>query len=106
MRATSPKGEVCLWRLYAARGGIKQAMRGPTAARGLAVHYYEPASGHPLRENCRVKTSVVFFPFDLFGSGGTAAGVQLLADELREMIADNRRETVATRARCYTDQLK
>jgi agmatinase len=53
-----------------------------------------------------VKTSVVFFPFDLFGSGGTAAGVQLLADELREMIADNRRETVATRARCYTDQLK
>ena len=53
-----------------------------------------------------MKTTVVFFPFDLFGSGGSAAGVDLLADELREMIADNRRETVATRARCYAEQLR
>jgi len=53
-----------------------------------------------------VKTSVVFFPFDLFGSSGTAAGVDLLADEVREIIDDNRRETVETRARCYTEQLK
>jgi agmatinase len=53
-----------------------------------------------------VKTSAIFFPFDLFGSSGTAAGVALLADELREILADNRRETVETRARCYTEQLK
>src|SRR5262249_41117506 len=55
---------------------------------------------------CHVTTNVVFFPFDLFGSPGTAAGVQLLADELREVLADNRREKVETRARCYTDQVK
>ena len=39
-----------------------------------------------------VKTAVIFFPFDLFGSSGTADGVRLLADEMREMLADNRRE--------------
>ena len=53
-----------------------------------------------------MKTSALFFPFDLFGSGGTAAGVNLLADELREVLADNRRETVATRARSYTPHLR
>jgi arginase family enzyme len=53
-----------------------------------------------------VKTSVIFFPFDLFGSSGTGAGVDLLADELREVLADNRRETVATRARAYTEHLR
>jgi arginase family enzyme len=53
-----------------------------------------------------VKTSVVFFPFDLFGSPGTGAGVQLIADELREILADNRRETVPTRARAYTRKLR
>jgi agmatinase len=53
-----------------------------------------------------MKTSAVFFPFDLFGSAGTAAGVTLIADELREILSDNRRETVPTRARCYTDQLR
>lgn len=53
-----------------------------------------------------MKSSFVFFPFDLFGSSGTAAGVALLADELREMLADNRRERVTTRAQCYSDQVR
>jgi agmatinase len=52
------------------------------------------------------KTTVVFFPFDLFGGGGTAAGVGLLADELREILDDNKRETVVTRARAYTDRVR
>src|SRR6516165_832884 len=53
-----------------------------------------------------MKTSVVIFPFDLFGSGGAGAGAELLGDELREVLADNRRETVPTRARAYTDQVR
>jgi arginase family enzyme len=53
-----------------------------------------------------VKTAAVCFPFDLFGSGGTAAGAQLLADELREILADNRRERTPTRAQAYTDQVR
>lgn len=48
----------------------------------------------------------VVFPFDLFGSAGTAAGAQLLGDALRELIADNRREKQATRARAYADQFR
>jgi arginase family enzyme len=53
-----------------------------------------------------VKTSVVCFPFDLFGSAGSAAGAELLADELREVLADNRRETVLTRAAAYTPHVR
>ncbi len=53
-----------------------------------------------------MKTTAVCFPFDLFGAGGTAAGASLLADELREVLADNRRETVATRARAYTEHVR
>jgi agmatinase len=53
-----------------------------------------------------VKTNAVFFPFDLFGSGGTAAGVALLADELREILADNKREKVPTRACAYTEHIR
>jgi len=53
-----------------------------------------------------MKTSIVCFPFDLFGSGGAGAGATLLADELREVLADNRRERVPTRARAYTDQVR
>jgi len=48
-----------------------------------------------------VRASTVIFPFDLFGSPGTAAGANLLADALREMLADNRRERVPTRAGAY-----
>jgi agmatinase len=53
-----------------------------------------------------MRTRVVFFPFDLFGSPGAAAGVALLADEVREVLADNRRETVPTRARAYAGRLR
>jgi agmatinase len=53
-----------------------------------------------------MKTTAVCFPFDLFGSPGAGAGPPLLADALREMLADNRRETIPTRARAYTDQVR
>lgn len=53
-----------------------------------------------------MRTSVVAFAFDLFGSAGTAAGARLVADELREILADNRRETAVTRARAYTDHVR
>jgi agmatinase len=53
-----------------------------------------------------VKTQVVVFPFDLFGGGGAAAGAQLLADALREMLDDNAREKQPTRARAYQNWVK
>jgi len=53
-----------------------------------------------------VRASAVIFPFDLFGSSGTADGAKLLADALREMLADNRREQVPTRARAYQRRLR
>jgi agmatinase len=54
----------------------------------------------------RVKTQVVVFPFDLFGGGGAAAGAQLLADALREMLDDNAREKQPTRSRAYQDRIQ
>jgi arginase family enzyme len=53
-----------------------------------------------------VKTSAIFFPFDLFGSAGAGAGAELLADAFREMLADNQREKVPTRARAYQKQVR
>jgi arginase family enzyme len=53
-----------------------------------------------------VKTVACFFPFDLFGSAGAGAGAQLLADAFREMLADNRRERVSTRARAYQKHVR
>jgi arginase family enzyme len=53
-----------------------------------------------------VSTTAVFFPFDLFGSRGAAAGAELLADAFRELLADNRREQVPTRARAYQGQVR
>jgi arginase family enzyme len=53
-----------------------------------------------------VQTTACFFPFDLFGSAGCRAGAELLADAFREMLADNRRERVPTRARSYTDKVR
>lgn len=50
--------------------------------------------------------TAVIFPFDLFGSAGAAAGASLIGDELREVLADNRRETVPTRADAYADRLR
>ncbi|MGF1583348.1 MAG: arginase family protein [Gemmataceae bacterium] len=46
------------------------------------------------------------FPFDLFGGGGTAVGVQLLADAVREMIEDNEEETKPTRALAYQGRVE
>src|SRR5438270_1933018 len=52
------------------------------------------------------RTTAVIFPFDLFGSAGAGAGAALLGDELREVLADNRRETVPTRAAAYAGRLR
>jgi arginase family enzyme len=53
-----------------------------------------------------VTTTAVFFPFDLFGSAGCSGGASLLADAFQEMLADNRRERTATRAKAYQDQVR
>ena len=53
-----------------------------------------------------VKTRAVFFPFDLFGSGGAAAGAELLADAFQEMLDANRRERIPTRARAYQHHVR
>jgi agmatinase len=53
-----------------------------------------------------MKTSLIVFPFDLFGSGGAGAGAALIADEFREILADNRRESSPTRAQAYTDKVR
>jgi arginase family enzyme len=53
-----------------------------------------------------VSTTAVIFPFDLFGSGGSGPGAALLGDELREVLADNKRERVPTRAHAYTGQVR
>jgi arginase family enzyme len=53
-----------------------------------------------------VKTTAVFFPFDLFGGAGTGAGVELLADAFKELLDDNKRERVPTRARAYAGKVR
>jgi agmatinase len=53
-----------------------------------------------------MKTTAVFFPFDLFGHSGTRRGAELLADAFREMLDDNKRERVPTRARAYTSKVR
>jgi agmatinase len=53
-----------------------------------------------------VTTRAVFFPFDLFGSSGTKAGAELLADAFQEILADNKRERIATRARAYANKVR
>lgn len=52
------------------------------------------------------KTAALFFPFDLFGSAGTSKGAELLADAFREMLADNQRERLATRADAYAGKVR
>lgn len=42
--------------------------------------------------------NVVVFPFDLFGSAGTAAGARLLGDVVHEILDDTERETRPCRA--------
>ncbi|GIW82080.1 MAG: hypothetical protein KatS3mg105_3887 [Gemmatales bacterium] len=53
-----------------------------------------------------MKTIIVCFPFDLFGSAGAGNGAKLLADAIREMLADNRREKVPTRALAYAGKVQ
>lgn len=52
------------------------------------------------------KTSVIVFPFDLFGNSGTGAGAERLAEFVHELLADNRRETRKTRCDAYRGQVK
>lgn len=51
-------------------------------------------------------TRAIFFPFDLFGSAGAKAGAELLADAFQELLADNKRERIATRARAYANKVR
>jgi arginase family enzyme len=53
-----------------------------------------------------MSTSIIAFPFDLFGSAGAAAGAERLADALKQMLADNRREKQPSRSRCYEGQVR
>jgi agmatinase len=48
----------------------------------------------------------LFCPFALFGSPGAAQGAELLADAVREMLDDNRRERRATRSRSYQPHVR
>src|SRR5687768_11318057 len=51
-------------------------------------------------------STVLVFPFDLFGAAGTGAGAQLLGDAVREIIDDTAAETRPCRADCLRGQLK
>lgn len=53
-----------------------------------------------------MKTTALFFPFDLFGSSGAAEGARLLADAFAEMLDDNRREAKPTRAAAYQRKVR
>lgn len=48
-----------------------------------------------------MKTTAIFFPFDLFGSAGAANGADALFDAVEELLAENRRERAVTRSRAY-----
>src|SRR5688572_6330704 len=64
-------------------------------ARGRASGQCVPRQSLGTSEGAKesdMKTSVVIFPFALFGSGGTGRGAELLGDAFREMLADNQRE--------------
>ncbi|HEY1379780.1 MAG TPA: arginase family protein [Gemmataceae bacterium] len=53
-----------------------------------------------------MKTTALICPFALFGSPGAAQGAELLADALREMLNDNRREKRPTRSRAYQPHVR
>ncbi len=53
-----------------------------------------------------MNTTALFFPFDLFGSAGAGGGAELLADAFGEMLEDNKRERVPTRARAYQGKVR
>lgn len=52
------------------------------------------------------KTSVIVFPFDLFGNAGTGAGAERLGEFVQELLADNRLETRPTRCDAYRGLVK
>src|SRR5436305_14848567 len=60
----------------------------------------------PRRPGGPVRTTALVCPFALFGSPGAAQGAELLADALREMLADNRREKRPTRSRAYQPHVR
>jgi agmatinase len=72
------------------------------------IHEHVPGNGCQSRHWGRivVSTRVIVFPFDLFGSPGTSAGASLMGDALREMLADNRRETQPSRCRAYQSHVR
>ncbi len=53
-----------------------------------------------------MKTSALFFPFDLFGHSGARNGALLLADAFQEMLADAQREQKPTRSAAYASQVR
>jgi agmatinase len=53
----------------------------------------------------RQRAAVVVFPFDQFGSGGTARGAELLGDAVLEMVNDTRAEERLTRPHAYADRV-
>jgi agmatinase len=53
-----------------------------------------------------MNTRAIFFPFDLFGNPGAKAGAELLADAVQEMLADNKRERMPTRARAFANRVR
>lgn len=50
--------------------------------------------------------TAVIFPFDLFGSGGTGAGAQLLGDALREAVDDAAVESRPMRTHAFAERLR
>src|SRR5262245_31123069 len=52
-----------------------------------------------------VKTLIYVCPFAQFGNPGTMAGAEILADALRELLDDNRRENRPHRAKAYAGQV-
>src|SRR5881628_573665 len=61
---------------------------------------------HRSYSNIAMKTTTVICPFALFGNPGAATGAELLADALREMLEDNRRERRPTRSRSYQQHVR
>lgn len=51
------------------------------------------------------RAAVVVFPFDLYGSGGSGRGAELLGDAVREMLDDTRAEDRPTRPHAYAGRV-
>jgi agmatinase len=51
------------------------------------------------------RAAVVVFPFDLYGSGGSGRGAELLGDVVREMLDDAHAEPAATRTHSFAGRV-